>query len=115
MKRVRKTIKRGVTVEGGFGPGFIVKSGAKFVSEKGWTNRFYIKLAGMVFTGRVYVLSEGTVPNKGESYRLRFKKKYGKSFATVKHLSGVRPSQLTAVLDAYVNGTGVVEQTKEVA
>jgi hypothetical protein len=116
LKRVRREIKRGVTIEGGYGPGFIVKSGAKFVCDKGWQNRFYIKLTGEKFSGRVYVIEQAKLEGKPVAYNVRFKMKNGhKYYYTVQYLKGVDPGQLTAVLDAFVNGTGDVKQVKEAA
>jgi hypothetical protein len=115
LKRVRREIKRGVTIEGGYGPGFIVKSGAKFVCDKGWINRIYIKLKGEKFEGRVYVIEQAKLEGKPSAYNVRFKQNGGsKYYYTVKYFKGIAPAQLTAVLDAVVNGTGDVKQVKEV-
>jgi hypothetical protein len=113
LKRVRKQIKRGVTIEGDYGPGFIVKSGAKFVADSKYHNRVYIKVKGPAFEGRVYITLQAKLDLilSPDIYNLRFKQNGGyKYYHTVKYLKGVHPGQLTAVLDAVVMGTGEVKE-----
>lgn len=116
MKRVRSEIKKGVTVNGVHGPGFIAESKAKFVAEKGYKSRSRITVEGLAFSGRVII-----TPHIGDVqevlYNVMFKKRiaYGKLFYTHKRFTGVSPQQLTAVIDAVINGTGVVEEVKKAA
>ena len=111
QKQVRQDVKRGITIEGSTGKAFIVASGAKFSNEKGAELSVLLTVKGPAFKGRIQVKKakgdEG-IPGVEPVYYLNILKRKGWFYECVQSYS-IHPTQLTAVLDAVVMGTGQVE------